>query len=985
MFELREHQKRALENVKEIFEEDNKAIVVQPTGVGKTYIALKLFEENKDKKLTFVAPSQVILWEIKLKIAKEYSVKPEEYTKIFKNLELTTYQQINVDKKKDDSYIDNFNSDYVVFDEAHHIGSDKWGANAIELMEGQPETKFLGLTATPERTDGIDVVKDVFGGNLADEMSLEEAVADRLLKMPDYVNAIYSYKPIIEDLEERIESLEKINPEKYIMLKKDMEKAKNALEKADGMPEIFAKHIKEKDGRFIIFCKNIEHLKEMVNDSKTKGWFDGVNKNVETLEIHSLEDDEQNRKILKRFKGDYEATEGTLRVLFSVEKINEGVHIDNLDGVIMLRPTKSKIVFKQQLGRVMSISKKAKDTIVFDIVNNIDAFQEIHDFMDKVAQIRIQNNPEIDPKEIQKQIMEEFNITDETRDVREILRKVTGGLETEWEECYQRSVRWREEHDGNAPRRSRDDTEKTQIYNWEKYQKLKYLKEYQDMDEANIPEKYIDKVVKLKKLGLKYIEKDNKSTEETFEAWKKWTLENGVTPSVRSKNEAEKKLAAGMSNTLQKMRKDKEKYKDMLEEYEQIYLQYGRHKDYKTKEETFEAWKKGTLENMVTPIINSGNEIEKKVAVGMSHALQKIRKDKEKYKDMLEEYEQIYLQYGRHKDYKTKEETFEAWKKWTLENGVTPSINSRNETEKKLAVNMAATLQNIRKDEEKYKDMLEEYKIIYAQYGRMKDNKSTEETFEAWKKWTLENGVTPRLNSENKTEKKLAAGMSNTLQKMRKDKEKYKDMLEEHERIYVQYGRMKDNKSTEETFEAWKKWTLENGVTPSVRSKNEAEKKLAAGMSHALQKMRKDKEKYKDMLEEYKIIYAQYGRYKDYKTKEETFEAWKKWTLENGVTPSINSRNETEKKLAMNMAATLQNIRKDKEKYKDMLEEYEEIYAKYGRRKLKKLQEEKSELLEDVTKLKEQAKEAEKLDNETKDAVQKVIDEKSQKHEDIGE
>ncbi len=278
MVNLREHQQRALDNTKKIFGEDNKAIVVQPTGVGKTYIALKLFEDNKNKKLTFVAPSQAIIWELKLKIAKEYGVKPEEYNKVFKNLEITTYQQINVDKKKNQNYIDNFDSDYVVFDEAHHIGSDKWGTNAIELMKGHPETKFLGLTATPERTDGIDVVKDVFGGNLADEMSLEEAVVDRLLKMPDYVNAIYSYKAIVEELEDRIESLKEINPEKYIMLKKDMEKAKNALEKADGMPEIFSKHIKEKDGRFIIFCKNIEHLKEMVKDSKTKGWFDGINK-----------------------------------------------------------------------------------------------------------------------------------------------------------------------------------------------------------------------------------------------------------------------------------------------------------------------------------------------------------------------------------------------------------------------------------------------------------------------------------------------------------------------------------------------------------------------------------------------------------------------------------------------------------------------------------------------------------------------------------
>lgn len=57
-------------------------------------------------------------------------------------------------------------------------------------MNSHPETKFLGLTATPQRPYGIDVVKEVFNGNLADEITLEEAVATGLLKMPNYV---YSY------------------------------------------------------------------------------------------------------------------------------------------------------------------------------------------------------------------------------------------------------------------------------------------------------------------------------------------------------------------------------------------------------------------------------------------------------------------------------------------------------------------------------------------------------------------------------------------------------------------------------------------------------------------------------------------------------------------------------------------------------------------------------------------------------------------------
>jgi len=645
--ELRPHQINALENVNEIFEENNRAIVVHPTGVGKTYIALGLFEQNKDKKLTFVSPSTAILWQLKLKIAREYSVGPEEYNKVFPNLELTTYQQINADAKKSETYIKDFESDYVVYDEAHHIAENKWGKTAKEIMAEHPEIKFLGLTATPERTDGIDVVKEVFDGNLADEITLEEAVATRLLKMPDYVNAIYSYKPIIEELEERIDALEEIDPEKYIMLKKDMEKAKNALEKADGMPEIFAKHIKEKDGRYIVFCKDIEHLKHMVEASKTQGWFSGVSDKVETLEIHSEEDELTNKKILKRFESDNEATKDTLRVLFSVAKINEGLHLDNLSGVIMLRPTKSKIVFRQQLGRAMSISEDAKQTTAFDIVNNIDSFQDMHDFMEQVIQTRIQNNSDKSPEEIRKEAQEEFNITDETREVSEILRKVAGGLEAEWEELYQRSVKWREEHNGESPKFSRSNDEENRIAHWERNQKIKYLKQYQEMEEKEIPESCREKVVKLKIIGLTYVQNKRITIEEYFETWKKWTIEHGITPANRADGE-EGKVASRMHNAKTTMKKEPEKYKEILEEYERLYAQYGRGRDYKTPKETFEIWKKWTIEHGITPVKRDGEE-ERKITDNMSGALKRMKKEPEKYREILEEYERLYEQYGRRK------------------------------------------------------------------------------------------------------------------------------------------------------------------------------------------------------------------------------------------------------------------------------------------------------------------------------------------------
>ena len=782
--ELRPHQINALENVNEIFEENNRAIVVHPTGVGKTYIALGLFEQNKDKKLTFVSPSTAILWQLKLKIAREYGVGPEEYNKVFPNLELTTYQQINADVKKSETYINDFESDYVVYDEAHHIADNKWGKTAKDIMAEHSEIKFLGLTATPERTDGIDVVKEVFDGNLADEITLEEAVATRLLKMPDYVNAIYSYKPIIEELEERIDALEEIDPEKYIMLKKDMEKAKNVLEKADGMSEIFAKHIKEKDGRYIVFCKDIEHLKQMVEASKTQGWFEGVSDKVETLEIHSDEDELTNKKILKRFESDNEATKDTLRVLFSVAKINEGLHLDNLSGVIMLRPTKSKIVFRQQLGRAMSISEDAKQTAAFDIVNNIDSFQDMHDFMEQVIQIRIQNNPDKSPEEIRKESQEEFNITDETREVSEILRKVAGGLEAEWEELYQRSVKWREEHEGRAPRGGNKNKEEKAIYNWERRQILKYLKLYQDLEEKELPEQYREKVTKLKNIELKYIDTVYLTNEEHFEIWKKWTLNNGKTPTKNPQNEEECRIARNMANARNKFKKEPEKYKDILEEYDRLCNCYGKSS---IKFQYFERWKEWSLENEKIPTDNPDNEEERKIAKKMRTILETLKKYPEKYKDILEEYEEIC------KKYDVKIKHFELFKEWTLNNGMTPSKSSQNENEREIAMHIEDAIRSIKKSTgkvERYKVILEEHEKLYAQYGRRRNDKRCEDHFEIWKKWTIEHGITPRQYVDGE-EGKIAIGMNYAKTAMKKEPGKYKEILEECEKLYAQYGRKK--------------------------------------------------------------------------------------------------------------------------------------------------------------------------------------------------
>ena len=115
-------------------------------------------------------------------------------------------------------------------------------------MAQTKNTKHLGFTATPERTDGNDVTDTAFGGNIAYQMSLEEAVARDLLEMPYYITSIYSYSAILSDLEERVEEMKDMFPEQHDVLKKDLEEARNQLQMVKGLPEIFAQNMPKKDG-----------------------------------------------------------------------------------------------------------------------------------------------------------------------------------------------------------------------------------------------------------------------------------------------------------------------------------------------------------------------------------------------------------------------------------------------------------------------------------------------------------------------------------------------------------------------------------------------------------------------------------------------------------------------------------------------------------------------------------------------------------------
>ena len=431
---LKKHNEEAYEKVKEMFKESNKAAVVHPTGTGKTYIALKWIEESQGKTI-YVAPSNHILNQVKEDIekARENGEISEEQYKRYKEVKYVTYTSLMELSKMESGY------DNIILDEFHRCGAPEWGKGVDRLIKQSPNAKVLGMTATPVRAvDNKDMSDELFEGNIASEMTLEEAVAEGIIAVPVYVTAIYSLEEAIRKAESKVEK--EPNEEIRKDALKDIEEAKRYLEQAEGMDEIFAKYVGDKkEGKYIVFCSDIDDMhKKMQEASK---WFEKVGE-TRLYEVSYRKSEELNEDTIKRFR----EKEGKINLLFSVDKLNEGVHVDGIDGVIMLRKTESPIIYMQQLGRALSAGNEGTP-IVFDLVNNIDSSRYIYEFMERVQEIRKERG--IEDKDIGN-----LKIYDEQRKIKEILERITEKLEksTYLEKAYA-IKQWMEKNETTRPPR----------------------------------------------------------------------------------------------------------------------------------------------------------------------------------------------------------------------------------------------------------------------------------------------------------------------------------------------------------------------------------------------------------------------------------------------------------------------------------------------------------------------------------------------------
>ena len=434
---LFEHNEKAYHAAVRMMEQYGKAAIVHPTGTGKSYIAFKLIEDNPEKVVIWLSPSEYIF-----KTQLE-SLKRNDPDFPLANVHFYTYAKLMCCTQAQLDDIAAQKPAYIILDEFHRAGAECWGESTVALLKLCPEAKLLGLTATNIRylDNNRDMAEELFDGRVASDMTLGEAIVRGILPTPNYVTTVYQYQKDLARYQTRVDNLRSAGIQD--VNQKYLDALRRALEQADGLDKVFEHHITNKSGKYIVFCANKEHMDEMI--SHVPEWFAKVNAEVAVYEAYS--DDPGTDKAFADFKTD---ESDKLKLLFCIDMLNEGVHVEGISGVILFRPTISPTIYKQQIGRALTAGENSTP-LILDVVNNFEGLCSIAGLQGEMqeAVYRLNANGEGD-----RIITERFEVIEQVHDCRVLFEQLQASLSSSWDHYFSEASIYYAEHGNlNIPKR----------------------------------------------------------------------------------------------------------------------------------------------------------------------------------------------------------------------------------------------------------------------------------------------------------------------------------------------------------------------------------------------------------------------------------------------------------------------------------------------------------------------------------------------------
>ncbi len=336
-------QSSALESLKLLRSEGRKkALLISATGTGKTYLSTFDVKIVNPKRFLFVVHRENIARTVMKSFKRVFgeskkmgiltgSEKDFEADYIFSTIQ--TLSKPEILKKFSPDYFD-----YIVIDEVHRSGAKSYRT----ILEYFNPNFLLGMTATPERTDGYDIFK-AFDYNIAFEIRLHTALEEDMLSPFHYygVTDISINGKLLDDFTEFNNLVSNERVERIIENSKFYGCDRGRI-------------------KGLIFCSRVEEAKELSEKLNLKGY--------QTIALSGENDEKEREACIERLESN--EREDYLDYILTVDIFNEGIDIPSINQIIMLRPTQSAIVFVQQLGRGLRKAEDKDFLTVIDFIGN---------------------------------------------------------------------------------------------------------------------------------------------------------------------------------------------------------------------------------------------------------------------------------------------------------------------------------------------------------------------------------------------------------------------------------------------------------------------------------------------------------------------------------------------------------------------------------------------------------------------------------------
>lgn len=348
-----------ISNLRDIINSGEKrALLISATGTGKTYASAFAMRELGFKRVLFLVHRGYLARQTK----KSYEAVFDKsvsmglvgagYQEYDADYVFATVQTLNRDEHLTQYAKDRF--DCIVLDEAHHVPADTYQ----KIMNHFTPKLWLGMTATPDkRDDNVEGrnVYEIFNYKIALEIRLQQAMEENLL-CPFHYFGITDLTIIGDDTDSQRDFSMLIDDERVKHIITQAEYYGYSGEKVKGL----------------IFCSSIKETEELsakFNQLTNKA----TGRKYRTIALNGSASEQERQEAFERLAmNEEESTDGRepLDYIFSVEILNEGVDIIEVNQVIMLRATKSPIVFVQQLGRGLRKAEGKEYVVILDFIGN---------------------------------------------------------------------------------------------------------------------------------------------------------------------------------------------------------------------------------------------------------------------------------------------------------------------------------------------------------------------------------------------------------------------------------------------------------------------------------------------------------------------------------------------------------------------------------------------------------------------------------------